>query len=218
HREAPLHEAAAAFGRGWRACSEGRHAEAAREFHEAARLAPAWVNPRYQLGYVCLRMRRYDEAVTWFSRTEEACPGYFMVREYLGLARRLQAGALRPEAFFLYDRAASVESADPDTIIELCRRALDLSPDFPSARVVLGRAYARKRDYARALNELRRAIATGPDPATLCHALFTRGSIFMERGMSEQALREFEKVIQIDGSPVATQHVMDHLALSGSVH
>jgi hypothetical protein len=216
--EASLRDATAAFERGWRACAAGRLPEAEREFTEATRLAPSWVNPRYQLGYVCLRLRRYAEAVRWFSRTEEVSPGFFMVREYLGLARRLEAGALRPEAFLLFDRAASVEASDPDTIIDLCRRALALSPDFPSARVVLGRAYARKRQYERALDELHRAIATGPDPATLCHALFARGSIFMARGMSEQALREFEKVIQIDGSPVATRHVLDHLASSGSVH
>jgi tetratricopeptide (TPR) repeat protein len=217
-REAPLRQAAAAFDRGWSACAAGRLDEAARAFEEAAQAAPEWANPHYQLGYVRLRMRRFPEAVAALGRAEELSPGFFMVREYLALARQLAAGMLRPEAFLLYDRASSAETADPDTVISLCRRALALSPVFPSARIILGRAYARKREYERAMDELRRAIATEPDAATLCHALFARGSIFMARGMSEQALREFEKVIQIDGSPVATRHVMAHLASSGSVH
>jgi tetratricopeptide (TPR) repeat protein len=216
--EEPLRRAAAAFDRGWAACAAGRLTEATRAFEEAVNAAPGWANPHYQLGYVLLRLRRFPEAVRALGKAEELSPGFYMVREYLALARQLAAGMLRPEAFLLYDRAASAETADPDTVIDLCRRALALSPAFPSARIILGRAYARKREYERAMDELRRAIATGPDPATLCHALFARGSIFMARGMSEQALREFEKVIQIDGSPVATRHVMAHLASSGSVH
>jgi tetratricopeptide (TPR) repeat protein len=217
-REEPLRKAAAAFDRGWNACVAGRLDESASAFQEAVDLAPQWANPHYQLGYVRLRMRRFSEAVEALARAEKLSPGFFMVREYLGLARQLAAGMLRPEAFFLYDRASSAETADPDIVIELCRRALALSPVFPSARIVLGRAYARKREYERAMDELGRAIATGPDEATLCHALFARGSIFMARGMSEQALREFEKVIQIDGSPVATRHAMARLASSESVH
>ncbi|HKY33782.1 MAG TPA: PqqD family peptide modification chaperone [Candidatus Polarisedimenticolia bacterium] len=217
-REAPLRGAAESFDRGWRLSAAGDLGRAREAFLEAARQAPGWANPFYQLGYVHLRARRYADAVKAFCRAEELSPGFFMVREYLELARQLASGSLRHEAFHFFEKASTAEPGDPDRVIDLCRRALELSPDFPPARVVLGRAYARKRDYARALDELRRAIDTGPGTATLCHALCARGSIFMARGMQEQALREFQKVIDLGGSPVATRSVLAHLASSGSVH
>ena len=217
-REEKLREATRAFDAGWSHSGAGRLADAARAFQESSRFAPGWANPHYQLGYVYLRARRYEEAVGEFRRTEELSPGYFMVREYLHLARCLSEGRLSFEAFHLFEKATTAEPVDPDAVITLCRKALELSPEFPSARLVLGRAYARKRDYERALAELRGAIDNDPDRSTLCNALFARGSIFMARGMSEQALREFEKVIELNGSPLATRSAMAHLASSASVH
>jgi tetratricopeptide (TPR) repeat protein len=217
-REAPLREAMRAFESGWAHSAAGRLEPAEAAFLEASRLAPGWANPHYQLGYVHLRGRRYEQAVQEFERTEQSSPGYFMVREYLHLARRLAEGRLRFEAFHLFERATTAEPVDPDAVITLCRRALELSPEFPSARLVLGRAYARKRDYENALAELRSAIDTEPDNSTLCNALFARGSIFMARGMAEQAVREFEMVIELNGSPIATRSAMAHLASSASVH
>jgi tetratricopeptide (TPR) repeat protein len=217
-REAPLRRAMESFDEGWAHSAAARLPQAAGAFEEACRLAPGWANPHYQLGYVHLRSRCYGSAVSEFERTERLSPGYYMVREYLDLARKLADGHLTFEAFHLFERAASVESADPDAVIDLCRRALELAPDFPSARLVLGRAYARKREYERALQELRGAIDTNPDRSTLCNALYARASIFMVRGMSEQAVRELEKVIELNGSPVATRSAMAHLASSASVH
>jgi len=217
-REAPPREACSEFDKGWQHSAAGRLPEAARAFLDASRHAPGWANPHYQLGYVYLRARRYEEAVSEFVKTEELSPGYFMVREYLHLARRLAEGRLSIEAFHLFERATTAEPVDPDAVITLCRKALALSPEFPSARLVLGRAYARKRDYEKALAELRGAIDTDPDRSTLCNALYARGSIFMARGMAEQALREFEKVIELDGSPIATRSAMAHLATSEAVH
>ncbi|HET9481307.1 MAG TPA: PqqD family peptide modification chaperone [Candidatus Polarisedimenticolia bacterium] len=217
-RERGLDAALEAFDRGWAHCAAGRLDEAETGFLDAMRLAPEWANPRYQLGYVHLRARRYPEAVEQFSAAEQLSPGYFMVREYLDLARKLEQGRVTFEAFHLFEKAAGAEPADPDLVISLCRRALELSPDFPSARLVLGRAYARKRDFEAAMSELRNAISATPDPSTLCNALYARGSIFMARGMADQAVREFEKVIELNGSPRATRSAMAHLASASSVH
>ncbi len=217
-REAPLRDAHAAFDTGWAHSAAGRLGAAEEAFRRAAAIAPGWANPHYQLGYVHLRARRYDAALEEFTITEREAPGFYMVREYLDLARKLSEGRLSFEAFHLFERAARAEPGDPDHVIQLCRRALDLSPDFPSARLVLGRAYARKKDYESALSELRRAIHDDPDRATLCNALCARGAIFLERGMSHEAVREFEQVIQLDGSESATRTAMAHLASDTSVH
>jgi len=217
-REAPLSGAVEAFDAGWDHSAAGRLRKAEEAFRRAVSLAPGWANPHYQLGYVHLRARRYKAALEEFTIAEQASPGFYMVREYLDLARKLLEGRLSFEAFHLFERAARAEPGDPDHVIELCLRALDLSPEFPSARVVLGRAYARKKDYERALEELRRALEEAPDPSTLCNALCARGAIFLARGMSDQAVREFEKVIQIDGSATATQAAMAHLASGTSTH
>lgn len=217
-REAELRKALAAFETGWAHSAAGRLAPAAEAFEQACALAPGWANPHYQLGYVHLRDRRYARAVERFQRAEELSPGYFKVREYLDLARKLDEGRLTFEAFHLFERATTLEPGDPDAAIALCRRALELAPGFPSARLVLGRAYARKRDYEKALTELRFALAGDPDPSTLCHVLYARGSIFLATGMAEQAVREFTKVIELNGSAGATRSAMAHLASSGAVH
>jgi len=216
--EARQHDATRLFDSGWEHCQASRLDEAARTFEDAARVSPGWAAPHYQLGYVHLRAGRYKEAVEAFGRTERMSPAYFMVREYLDLATKLAEGSLAIEAFHLFERAASAETADPEAVIDLCARALALSPDFPTARLVLGRAYARKRDYERALRELQRAIGADADRSTLCNALYARGSIFMARGMPEKAVREFEMVIEINGSPGATRSAMANLASSPSVH
>ena len=70
----------------------------------------------------------------------------------------------------------------------------------------------------RALGELQRTIQMNPDKATLCHVLLSRGSIFQARGQTDQALREWEKVIEIDGSKTATRTVMETLASTSWTH
>ncbi len=217
-REVDLEEAAREFEKGWRHCSAGRLAEAEASFRRSAALAPEWANAHYQLGYVGLRRRRYREARRWLERADELSPGLFMVREYLEQARRLAAGEISHEAFLLIDRANAEGLRDPDRTILLARRALQISPDYPSARLVLARAYQKKSQLDKALRELSRAIRANPDPATLCHALLSRGSIFMAQGRPEMAMRELEKVIEIDGSAAATRTALATMADSRWVH
>jgi len=219
-REEPLHLALEAHRQARAHSAAGDLDQAEQRFREAIRLAPGWASAHYQLGCIHMRCRRYDEALVQFDQTERISPGHLMVREYLDLARKLAEGQVRFEAFHLFEKAAASPD-DPDGVIALCRKALELSPDFPSARLVLGRAYARKRDYDRAMAELRGAIDSGPDRSTLCNALYTRGYIFMARGMAEQGLREFEKVIELNGSPAATRSAisaMAHLASADRVN
>ena len=217
-REAPKRQALQAFEEAWKDSAAGRLDEAELGFVKALELVPGWANPHYQLGYVYLKGGQFSRAVEQFAKTEEMSPGLFMVREYLALARRLADGKLSFDAFLLYERAAAAESGEPDLVIALCAKALELSADFPAAYLLLGRAYSRKRDYEKALVAYRNAISTDPDKATLCNALLGRGSIFMASGMAEQAVREFEKVIELDGSPLATRAAMAQLASGPAVH
>lgn len=220
HREIEedLEEAAREFEKGWDHCSAGRLAEAEAAFRRSAAQAPDWANAHYQLGYVGLRRRHYEEARRWLERAEELSPGLFMVREYMEQARRLAEGDLSHKAFLLIDRANAAGLRDPDRTIRLARRALRITPDYPSARLILARAYQKKDLLNKALNELSRAIRANPDPATLCHALLSRGSIFMAQGRPEMAMRELEKVIEIDGSAAATSTALATMADSRWVH
>ncbi len=217
-REASRLEAMAAFDTAWGHSAAGRLDAALAGFLDAARLTPGWANPHYQLGYVHLRAGRHEMAVEEFTLAERLSPGYFMVREYLHLARKLSSGSIRFESFLLFERAANTESRDPETVIALCRRAVEISPEFAPAYLLIGRACARKRDYERALWAFRRAIVSDPDKATLCNALFARASVFQATGLASEAVREFEKVIELDGSTEATRSAMERLASSGSVH
>jgi tetratricopeptide (TPR) repeat protein len=217
-REAVLEEAAREFQSGWDLCAAGRLSEAEAAFRRCTDRAPDWANAHYQLGYVLLRSKRYEEAGRSLERTEALVPGHYMVREYIDQARRLAAGQLAHEAFALFDRANATGLRDPDTTIRLARRALEINPDFPSARLILARAYHKKALLDMALAELSRTIQMEPDPATLCHALYSRGTIFMAQGLAQEAMREWEKVIEINGSSSATRSALATMAASAAVH
>ncbi|HXI03265.1 MAG TPA: tetratricopeptide repeat protein, partial [Candidatus Saccharimonadales bacterium] len=217
-REKPLKAAAALFRQGWDLCGKGDLEEAEGAYAKSARLAPGWANAHYQLGYVRLRLRRYDEAARSLEKADRISPGYFMVREYIDHARRLLSGELAWEAFRLFDVANAAGLTDPDRTIRLAARALEISPEFPSARLILARAYEKKEELDRALGELSRTIRMNPDKATLCHALFSRGSIFLAQGRADQAMREWEKVLEINGSATATRSALATMASAGWVH
>jgi tetratricopeptide (TPR) repeat protein len=216
--ESRLSEAARAFDAGWDHCVAGRLDEAEAAFRRCVEIAPGWAHAHYQLGYVLLRLRRYDAAAGCFGATESMSPGHFMVREYLDQARRLGAGRLDHDAFLLFDRANAAGLRDPDAAIRLAHRALQITPDYPSARLILARAYQKKDRLDDALAELGRALRMEPDAATLCHALYSRGTIFMAQGRTEEAMRELEKVIQINGSAAATRSAIAALAASSGAH
>jgi tetratricopeptide (TPR) repeat protein len=217
-READKEEAAREFKRGWDLCASEKLVEAEASFRGCVKKAPAWANAHYQLGYVNLRRERYKEARSNLEKAESLSPGFYMVREYLDQARRLAAGDLSHEAFTLFDKANAAGLQDPDATIRLASRALEISPNYPSARLILARAYQKKELLGRALTELRQAIQMNPDRATLCHALLSRGSIFMAQGRADLAMREWEMVIEIDGSATATRSALATLAATGWVH
>jgi tetratricopeptide (TPR) repeat protein len=217
-REAGLQKAGAFFQHGWKLCLTGDLEGAELAYVRSSRLAPDWVNPHYQLGYVRLRLRRFHDAALSLGRAEEISPGYFMVREYTELARRLSSGDLAFEAFSLFDRANAAGLENPDITIRLAHRALQISPEFPSARLILARAYQKKELLERALGELNRTIQMNPDTATLCHALLSRGSIFHAQGRTDQALREWEKVIEINGSETASRSALATLGGAARLH
>jgi len=216
--EEELEEAAREFKRGWDLCASGRLVESLSAFERCSSLAPRWANATYQIGYVLLRLGRYEQARNKLEEVEELSPGFYMVREYLDQARRLAMGDLSHEAFLLLDRANSAGLTDPDATIRLARRALEISPDFPSARLILAKAYERKHLLHMALEELSQTIQMNPDKATLCHALLSRGTIFMAQGLKERAIREWTQVIRLDGSATATRSALASLASSDSVH
>ena len=217
-REAPLETAALDFQRGWDLCAGGNLAAAETSFRRCAETAPDWADAHYQLGYVLLRLKRFEEAIRSLSRADSLRPGLFMVREYLDQAHRMAAGALSHEAFVICDRANAAGLRDPDAAIRELRRALEITPRYPSARLVLARAWEKKDRYDLALAELGRALEADPDPATLCQALYSRGVIFMAQGRSDMAMRDWEKAIQINGSPGATTSAISHMASSAVPH
>lgn len=216
--ETSRREALRAFESAWEHSAEGRFEAAERSFLDACRLVPEWVDAHYQLGYLYMRTGQFDKAMVQLEQTEKLSPGYHQAREYLALAPKLADGRITLEAFQLIERATSSDTVDADTMISMCRSAIDLSPGFAAAHLELGRALERKKEFGAALASFRSAIDSDPDGATLCNALYGRGSVFMATGRIEQALKEFEKVIQIDGSPQATRSAMAHLASTDSVH
>ncbi|MGD0360183.1 MAG: tetratricopeptide repeat protein [Bryobacteraceae bacterium] len=79
------------------------------------------------------------------------------------------------------------------------QKALDLDPDYSQAALYLARAYNALFDEANAEKYFRRAIAIDPDYLE-AHASF--GGMLLDTGNTDEAIRQFETVIQRDPNNV----------------
>jgi len=135
-------QAEAALNRGWTAHEAGDWRTAEHAYLESVRYDPSFVWAYYRLGVLSANFNRWGSAEAYFWRAMAADPQFMPPYYELGV-RRAMAG-------------------DGEGAAELLRRAVELAPRDPYARLQLGRAYEILGQQPQALEQL--AIARALDP------------------------------------------------------
>lgn len=95
----------------------------------------------------------------------------------------------------LYERAAALESANPEEARGMYRSILEREPEFADAHVNLGRLLHESGDVYAALVHYRAALAIRPNDAT---AAFNAGVALEDLGASADAISAYRRAIECD--------------------
>jgi uncharacterized protein (AIM24 family) len=127
------------YNRGREAFSEGRYAEARREFESAQRLRPDDADVLNLLGLVYFKTNAFPEAEVIYRRLVKENPNVFILHSNLGLILFKQNKLDEAEHFLL--------------------RSVELRPNYAKSHLYLGLLYKQKKKFGLALEHLRFAGA-----------------------------------------------------------
>jgi eukaryotic-like serine/threonine-protein kinase len=131
-------------------------AAAGREFEEALRLDPSYATAHDWYAYYLASIGRFDEAIAHVKQAQAIEPVSLSIATDVG--EILYWGRQ-------YDRA-----------VDQLRGVLQIEPDFPMARNILGLAYLKTGDLMHALEELEAARRLSPGPRTLSTLAYGYGA------------------------------------------
>lgn len=120
------------------------------KLNEAMAFDPYSPQPCFLAGAICLAGRRYADAITYFEKVQELCPGYETTASDLWLAQQLNEGKMEHDACMI-----SFEVNNPETPVEerlkMCQDLIMKYPHFTEAYYKLGRMLAESgnKDGAR---------------------------------------------------------------------
>ena len=156
------------------ALQQGRLAEAAQWFEQAAQASPQRFEPHYNLGYALHLLRRLEESIASYGR----------------------AIALRPDIADLYNNRGVVhrDLGRPDRALGDYDRALALNPRSAEAHNNRGVVLRELHRHAEALESYARAIAIKPGFA---QAYSNQGSVLYDLGRVADALRSQERALSL---------------------
>ena len=96
----------------------------------------------------------------------------------------------------------------PDEAVELYQKALELDPADCRARSNLANVYYAQEKYPDAMYELRRALEADPD----CYnALFNMGVAFADVGIYREAVKYWQRVVQVAPATDAARQARDNI-------
>lgn len=116
---------------------------------------------------------------------------------YVASGGRAGASAIDPKtriqvANAVHDANLAIEENKPEVAIPLLERVVRSDPQIQTAQYFLGMAYARQKNYAKAIPPLRKAIELQPD-AVMAH--YEMGLALFETGDWKTAATHFEIVV-----------------------
>lgn len=153
----------------------GKYDEAIREFREALRLNPGYIEVHNNLGVTYDRMGMAGEAVNELNEAMRLNPDYTEALCNLGNIHACSGNY--GEAF------------------EKLQEALRINPELAIAHNNLGNIYALQKRNEEAIKEFRETLRINPDYAPAHNNL---GSAYAETGRHEDALRAFQEALRLD--------------------
>ncbi|HKA17894.1 MAG TPA: tetratricopeptide repeat protein [Blastocatellia bacterium] len=188
------------------------------EYREALRLAPDWAEALVNLGIVCNRQGKTDEALAAFNRAAEINPR--LVGAQLNIAITHFRTKRFREAEIPLRRALTIEPENKQAlgllvltlfaleqyneVTELGERVLKANATDAPTLEVTGRAYLKLRRYSDAVRLLETCSRLNPQNAEI---LMLLGEARDNAGDTEGALRDFRTALSVGGSsPPAELH------------
>jgi tetratricopeptide (TPR) repeat protein len=83
------------FNLGTAFAAQEQFADAAREFHDALRIQPDYVNARFNLASALANLGRFDEAIRQFQEVVRAQPDFPGARQAIEECARMRSGTTR---------------------------------------------------------------------------------------------------------------------------
>ncbi|MBK7539970.1 MAG: tetratricopeptide repeat protein [Myxococcales bacterium] len=153
----------------------------------------------YHTGLVCLELRRYDQALASYQRTEELAPGWYQCRSDLWLAGRLASGELTHETFVSIRRLLDSNLA-PTAAIALAQERLR-QDELGVLQLCLGNALLRLGRAEEAEQAYRRGLAVAEEPDVRTRLLVALGA---RKAGEEQGVRWLREAISLGGNLLAS--------------
>ncbi|HXJ96526.1 MAG TPA: protein kinase [Terriglobia bacterium] len=146
--------------------------EAEQQFEEALELNPGYATAREWHALYLAATDQLDEAVAEIQKAQELDP--------LSIIMGMAAAQV-----FLY-------AGENDRVLEQCRRALELNPNFFVAYYFRGRAYEQKGMLPEALADFRKAMSLYPGSPTLMMALGHASALAGDKPQAQELLADLE--------------------------
>jgi tetratricopeptide (TPR) repeat protein len=188
---------------------KGAHAEAQEAYRQAIRLRPDWSAAHVALGDLLGASSPNDEAVAAYRKAIELEPTNAAAWDRLAVALMNQGRV--EEAIASFRQAVKVQpdfvmahhnlgkalhvTGRLDEAIACYRKAIELQPDLVGGYSSLGHALADQGKLDEAIAAYDRALAA--EPPTSVEPLLGLGRVFHHKGMHEEAVRTFRRVVEL---------------------
>ncbi len=161
--------------------NENRFAEAISAFQQCLKLDPQNVKAEDNLGLSLAGLGRneeaavaYNQAIAWQAESLTENPG-----PYIDLGSLL------------------IDENRPQDAVALLLRAIEITPRESRAHELLGKAYTRVEDFAKAQAELEKAIELCPQAPNL-HCMLA--PVYRKQGLAEKAKAEYQRCDALTGT------------------
>ena len=138
--------------------------------------------------------QQYSVFLAVVGRKEKAieCAGKALELDPLSLMNNLQAGWV-----FLF-------GGDTERVLAICRRMLEMEPNFHGAYWQIGLVHISKNEFEQALEAFQKSFALAPTPNMLSHI----GAIYGDLDKNEEAAAVADQLIELrKQQPVAAYHI-----------
>lgn len=177
---------------------------ASAHFKRATEAAPGEPYPHYELGYTLFLLGQHTEALLELKRTNDLCPGFFLVQTEIYMCEGLLSGMLNDHTLSmlrqLQQLTDSGQSQGPDAV-SLCQQVINAAPMCALGYYFLGKVLFES-DRAQSESALRRCMDLSPDDTTAIDALTHIGTHLAVSGDLESARRIWTDVLtRYQGNP-----------------
>lgn len=195
------------------------------EFQKAIELNPGKKGTLNYLGYLSMRLKKYDEAISYYKKAISIDPDYSKALNNLGITYAEMGNwdesvkyfdsALSnpmyetPEMAFTNKGYVLYMKGDYDQAERAVKEALIINRLIPKAFYVLGLVYTKLDNDDAAIEEFIKAIGLVPD---YIEAHMDLAKTYLRSGNKAKALKHFEAVLEYDNNPLRLREASDHIS------